>query len=61
MLFKELKLLDKKALQQKLVRYKKECFNLRFQKKFAESINTSRLKEARRIISRINTLFTNIN
>lgn len=57
MLFKKLKLLDEKALQKKLIEYKREYFNLRFQKSFAESINTSRMKKIRKNIARISMLF----
>ena len=59
MKFKELKNLDKKTLQSELLKYKKEYFNLRFQKGLGELVNTSRIKEVKRIIARIFTALNN--
>lgn len=55
---KELK--DKKAaeLQQDLTAAKKELFNLRFQNATNQLDNTSRIKEVRKNIARIQTVIT---
>ena len=45
MKFKELKNLGEKTLQAELFKYKKEYFNLRFQKVLGELTNTSRIKK----------------
>ncbi|WPX96774.1 50S ribosomal protein L29 [Candidatus Bandiella euplotis] len=58
MKFKELEKLDKKTLQDELIKYKKESLNLRFQKVLGELTNTSRVKEVRKTIARI---FTALN
>jgi large subunit ribosomal protein L29 len=58
MKFNELQNLDKKTLQDELVKYKKECFNLRFQKVLGELTNTSRVKEVKKTIARIFTILS---
>ena len=45
-------------LQEELVAAKKELFNLRFQNATNQSDNTSRIKEVRRNIARIQTVIT---
>lgn len=45
-------------LQQELVAAKKELFNLRFQHATNQLDNTSRIKEVRRNIARIQTVIT---
>lgn len=42
-------------LKTKIVNYKKELFNLRFQKASGELKNTSRFSAVRKMIARINT------
>ena len=46
------------VLQEKLVAAKKELFNLRFQNATNQLTNTSRIKEVRKNIARIQTLIT---
>jgi len=55
MKYKELGKLNNNSLQDKLVQYKKEYFNLRFQKVLGELNNTSRVKKVRKSIARIYT------
>lgn len=43
-------------LKELLLNFKKESFNLRFQKSTGELENTSRIRQVRRSIARINTL-----
>ncbi len=53
--------LNKKSaaeLNQELVAAKKELFNLRFQNATNQLTNTSRIKEVRRNIARIQTIIT---
>ena len=38
-----------------LKRYKQEAMNLRFQKAMKELVNTSRIKQVRNVIARVNT------
>ena len=45
-------------LEQELVAAKKELFNLRFQNATNQLENTSRIKEVRKNIARIQTVFT---
>ncbi|NLJ90589.1 MAG: 50S ribosomal protein L29 [Clostridiales bacterium] len=45
-------------LNEELVAAKKELFNLRFQNATNQLDNTSRIKEVRRNIARINTIIT---
>ena len=59
MKFKELKSLSKKTLQDELLKYKKEYFNLRFQKVLGELTNTARIKEVKKVIARILTALNN--
>jgi large subunit ribosomal protein L29 len=58
MKFKELENLDKKTLQAELLKYKKESFNLRFQKVLGELTNTSRVGEVKKTIARIFTILS---
>ena len=46
------------ALQEQLVAAKKELFNLRFQNATNQLTNTSRIKEVRKNIARIQTVIT---
>ena len=55
---KELRGKSVEELNQELVAAKKELFNLRFQNATNQLDNTSRIKEVRRNIARIQTLIT---
>ena len=55
---KELREESVAALQEKLVAAKKELFNLRFQNATNQLTNTSRIKEVRKNIARIQTIIT---
>ena len=55
---KELKVKSVEELQQELVAAKKELFNLRFQNATNQLDNTSRIKDVRRNIARIQTVIT---
>ena len=54
----ELKGKSVEELNEELVAAKKELFNLRFQNATNQSDNTSRIKEVRKNIARIQTLIT---
>ena len=54
----ELKGKSVEELNEELVAAKKELFNLRFQKATNQLDNTSRIKEVRKNIARIQTLIT---
>ena len=54
----ELNAKDVKALNEDLVSAKKELFNLRFQNATNQLDNTSRIKEVRKNIARIQTVIT---
>ena len=54
----ELKAKSAKELNDELVAAKKELFNLRFQNATNQLDNTSRIKEVRRNIARIQTVIT---
>ena len=55
---KELKTQSPAELQTQLVDAKKELFNLRFQNATNQLDNTSRIKEVRKNIARIQTIIT---
>ena len=55
---KELREENVASLQEKLVDAKKELFNLRFQNATNQLDNTSRIKEVRKNIARIQTVIT---
>ena len=55
---KELRTQSAAQLQEQLVAAKKELFNLRFQNATNQLDNTSRIKEVRRNIARIQTVIT---
>ena len=55
---KELRSKSVEELNQELVAAKKELFNLRFQNATNQLDNTSRIKEVRKNIARIQTLIT---
>ena len=55
---KELREENVASLQEKLVDAKKELFNLRFQNATNQLDNTSRIKEVRKNIARIQTIIT---
>ena len=55
---KELRGKSVEELNQKLVAAKKELFNLRFQNATNQLDNTSRIKEVRKNIARIQTMIT---
>ena len=52
---KELSKLDGGALQDELLRLKREQFNLRFQKATGQLENSARVREVRRDIARVRT------
>jgi large subunit ribosomal protein L29 len=52
----DLKALSAEALQDELLKLKKEQFNLRFQRATGQLENTSRVREVRRDIARVKTL-----
>ena len=54
----ELKSKSLEQLNEELVSTKKELFNLRFQNATSQLDNTSRIKEVRRNIARIQTVIT---
>ena len=54
----ELKAKSLEQLNEELVSAKKELFNLRFQNATSQLDNTSRIKEVRRNIARIQTVIT---
>jgi len=60
MKFKELKNLDNNALQIELLKYKKEYFNLRFQKVLGELKDTSRIKVVKKNVARIFTVLNKV-
>ena len=55
---KELRTQSAAQLQEQLVAAKKELFNLRFQNATNQLDNTSRIKEVRKNIARIQTVIT---
>ena len=55
---KELRGKSVEELNQELVAAKKELFNLRFQNATNQLVNTSRIKEVRKNIARIQTMIT---
>ena len=55
---KELRGISVEELNEELVAAKKELFNLRFQNATNQLDNTSRIKEVRKNIARIQTLIT---
>ncbi len=59
--YEELKKLDNKALQSELHKYKKEYFNLRFQKVLGKLTDTSRIKVVKRNIAKIVTALNNMS
>jgi large subunit ribosomal protein L29 len=52
----DLKALSAEALQDELLKLKKEQFNLRFQRATGQLENTSRVREVRRDIARLRTV-----
>jgi len=52
----ELRKLTKDELERKLVDFKQELFNLRFQAVTGQLVNSIRLRKVRRDIARVNTL-----
>ena len=52
----DLKAMSAEALQDELLRLKKEQFNLRFQRATGQLENTSRVRVVRRDIARVKTL-----
>ncbi len=57
----ELKSKNITELNEELVSAKKELFNLRFQNATSQLDNTSRIKEVRKNIARIQTVITELN
>ncbi|MBQ6734570.1 MAG: 50S ribosomal protein L29 [Lachnospiraceae bacterium] len=55
---KELNAKDDNALTEELINAKKELFNLRFQHATNQLDNTSRIRDVRRNIARIQTVIT---
>jgi len=56
MKFREIKKLTKDQLNKNLEKFKKDLFNLRFQKSNGQITNSSKFRETKKIIARINTL-----
>ena len=56
MKLKEIKKLTKDQLHKNLEKFKKDLFNLRFQKINGQLTNLSQFKETKKSIARINTL-----
>ena len=56
MKLKEIKKLTKDQLYKNLDKFKKDLFNLRFQKSNGQITNSSKFKETKKVISRINTI-----
>lgn len=54
----ELRSASVEELNDKLVSYKKELFNLRFQQVSGELKNTSRFREVKKAVARVHTLLT---
>ena len=54
----ELRMKDAQELENELLAAKKELFNLRFQNATSQLDNTSRIREVRKNISRIQTIIT---
>ncbi len=52
----ELRALDDAQLREKLVEYRKELFNLRFQKATGKLTNTARPRQVKKDIARIYTI-----
>lgn len=55
MKYSDVKKSDKISLQNKIDRYKREIFGLRFQRSDGNKIDTSRFKQVKRNIARIKT------
>ena len=53
---KEIKKFTKDQLNKNLEKFKKDLFNLRFQKSNGQITNSSKFRETKKIIARINTL-----
>ena len=60
MKYEEIKKLDNKALQIELLKYKREYFNLRFQKALGELPNPARIKVVKKNIAKIFTALNEI-
>ena len=58
---KEIKKLTKSEIEKKLETFKKDLFNLRFQKNNGQLKNPSKFKETRRNIARLKTLMRGTN
>lgn len=58
---KELRELSSAELNEKLLEFRKELFNLRFQHKTAQLENTQRLPHVRRTVARILTVMSEQN
>ena len=59
MKFKEIKKLTKDQLKTNFSKFKKDLFNLRFQKANGQLTNPSKVKETKKNIARIITLLNN--
>ena len=59
MKLKEVKKLTMDQLKSNLTKYKKDLFNLRFQKINGQLANPSKFKETKKTIARISTLIKN--
>ena len=60
MKLKEINKLTKDQLHKNLDKFKKDLFNLRFQKSNGQLTNSSKFKETKKVISRINTIIRKI-
>jgi len=56
---KEIKKLTKDQLVKNINKYKKDLFNLRFQKTNGQLTNPAKINETKKILARINTIVKN--
>ena len=56
MKLKEIKKLTKDQLSENLNKFKKDLFNMRFQKNNSQSTNPSQVSETKKTLARINTI-----
>tara|TARA_Y100000741_G_scaffold35320_1_gene24856 strand:+ start:888 stop:1070 length:183 start_codon:yes stop_codon:yes gene_type:complete len=59
MKIKEIKKLTKDQIMDNLTKYKKDLFNLRFQKNNAQLTNPAKVSETKKILARLNTMIKN--
>ena len=59
MKIKEIKKLTKDQIVDNLSKYKKDLFNLRFQKNNSQLTNPAKVSETKKILARLNTMIKN--